>query len=85
MFNKNQMTLTKLEEQTWNKRTVYVTGFDTMTEEVLELVYENKKKSGGGSVESVVMDEDRKGALVTFEKEKGNFFFFFFFSFKPIT
>ena len=70
-FKKSQMIVSRLEKPRWDKRTVLVTGFAMMNEEMLELLYENKKKSGGGPIECITMLEGNSAALVTFMNEAG--------------
>ena len=43
------------------------------SEDMIELYFENTKRSGGGEVREVELDEDRNQAIVFFEDWKGKY------------
>ena len=45
---------------------------DSVTKDLLELYFENEKKSSGGDVKDIQLDETEGEACVTFETEEGN-------------
>ena len=63
--------------------TVCVTGLNkSASEDLLELYFDNEKKSGGCNVQNIQIDESKRTAYVTFETEEGEFFFVFDWSIK---
>lgn len=70
----HEIKKTKIKVSRWRRpeqRTLKVSGLPPLVEEeILELFFENEKKSGGGNVTKVqILNEG--SALVTFEEEKG--------------
>ena len=55
------------------RRTVLAYNIPEMyaSEDILESLFESKKKGGGGIVDSVVINTSKGTALVTFENEQG--------------
>lgn len=51
--------------------TVEVRGGSIVEEELLQLYFENSKKSGGGPIKSFRVDGESSVAFITFEDETG--------------
>lgn len=53
-----------------NSAVVVTTAFgEEIEDEILEVYFENKRKSGGGTIESYVKKDDR--VIITFQNEQG--------------
>ena len=52
-------------------RTIVIFGIGSMTQQMLELVFESSKMSGGGDIENITIIAN-KYAIITYEDIKGN-------------
>jgi hypothetical protein len=54
---------------------IEVKGFKkTTSQDMLQLLFENRKRSGGGTVESIIYAAEDRRAVITFEAPEGELF-----------
>ena len=58
-------------ETTASEREVLVQGTEQLDEDVLKLLFANKKRSGGGKIQKMELSKDCTTALITFQRKQG--------------
>lgn len=57
------------------ERTVVVEGFDSeITDDIIELLFEDFDETGGGDIDEIFMDAEASRATIVFKEEEGKLF-----------